>query len=503
MKKLTKELFIERARLVHGDKYDYSRVQYINDRTKVIIVCPIHGEFLQAPNKHLAKRGCPECGKITRGIKKRSSTSDFIEKAKKVHGDRYDYSKVDYKTAILPVEIICPKHGSFMQTPNVHLNGHGCTLCGRDANSLDKKSSTLKFIEKAKKIHGDKYDYSKVDYRYASQKVTIKCNKCGHVFEQRPNGHLCSGYGCPRCAGHDPKAERQISSFIGDELKIPHKRNDRKTLNGKELDILVHDRNFAIEHTGIYWHCTKVKKENAVSHLRDKFLACEALGIRLFTIYEDEWINKKDIVKSMISNALGKSGVIFARKTTVKQITNKVANKFLNENHIQGSTAVNCAYGLFLGDDLVSVMTFTKPRLNMGRDRNKTPDDIELSRFCNKLGTRVVGGASRLLKSFLRDNPNIKKVFSYSDNRISSGDLYKKLGFTFSHNIAPNYFYVYGVEGSILRERKQKYRKDYFKNLGMDIEGKSEFQLTESIGLYRIYDAGKRCWELNCEQLCE
>lgn len=187
-KKLTKEQFIERSRLVHGDKYSYSRGQYTNNRDKVIIICPTRGEFLQAPNKHLANRGCPECGKITRGDKRRSDTLSFIEKAKRVHGERYDYSRVDYKTAILPVEIICPKHGPFLQKPNVHLNGHGCTLCDRDVNSLDKESSTLKFIEKAKKIHGDKYDYSKVDYHYASQKVTIRRNKCGHVFKQRPNG---------------------------------------------------------------------------------------------------------------------------------------------------------------------------------------------------------------------------------------------------------------------------------------------------------------------------
>jgi hypothetical protein len=128
-RKTTKE-FIEDAKKIHGDKYDYSKVEYKGNKIKVCIICPQHGEFWQRPNKHLSlKQGCPKCGDILNGLKKRLSRTEFIKRAKYVHGDKYDYSKVEYVTSETKVQIICPKHGEFLQTPNCHLNGHGCPIC--------------------------------------------------------------------------------------------------------------------------------------------------------------------------------------------------------------------------------------------------------------------------------------------------------------------------------------------------------------------------------------
>jgi very-short-patch-repair endonuclease len=123
--------FIEKANKVHGNKYDYSNVDYINDNTKVFIICPCesHGEFQQRPADHLQGNGCPKCGEIQSSIKRRSNTDEFIEKAKKVHGDKYDYSKVDYINMHTKVCIICESHGEFQQTPGSHLQGRGCPLC--------------------------------------------------------------------------------------------------------------------------------------------------------------------------------------------------------------------------------------------------------------------------------------------------------------------------------------------------------------------------------------
>ena len=128
MSKITTNEIIAKAKLVHGDKYDYSKVDYVKDYIKVCIICPEHGEFWQRPHAHLQGQGCPKC----KSKKQTCTTDEFIAKAKKIHGDKYDYSKVDYSNAHTKVCIICPNHGEFWQTPNNHLRGHGCPKCKRN-----------------------------------------------------------------------------------------------------------------------------------------------------------------------------------------------------------------------------------------------------------------------------------------------------------------------------------------------------------------------------------
>jgi hypothetical protein len=179
-KKVTLEEFIERAKKVHGDKYDYSRVLYNGMHDKICIICPIHGEFWQTPANHLSGKGCPECGSISRwDTKGRITTEEFIKKAIKIHGDKYDYSKVNYIDAHTKVCIICPIHGEFWQTPNNHLTKYGCKKCAMDALNSNKPRSTEEFIKIAKKLHGNKYDYSKVEYKNCKTKVCIICPKHG------------------------------------------------------------------------------------------------------------------------------------------------------------------------------------------------------------------------------------------------------------------------------------------------------------------------------------
>ena len=154
-----RDLFINKAKKVHGDKYDYSKVDYVNSQTKVCIICPEHGEFWQTPAEHVRGKSCPLCANIKRGSKKRLTIEEFINKAKKVHGNKYDYSKVEYKNASTKVCIICPEHGEFMQIPMAHINGEGCPKCA------GKMLKTEDIIKKFKQVHGWKYDYSKVEYK--------------------------------------------------------------------------------------------------------------------------------------------------------------------------------------------------------------------------------------------------------------------------------------------------------------------------------------------------
>ena len=198
MKKQSTEQFIIEAKEKHGDKYDYSKVEYENNLKEVIIICKEHGEFLQLPKTHKRGNGCKDCGREKTINGKKSNKNDFIKKAKEIHGDKYDYSKVEYIKANEKVVIICKEHGEFQQTPNSHLYGAGCKKCSTEINS-DKQRKTLEeFIIEACEKHGDNYDYSKVDYINYNTIVLIICKEHGE-FQQTPNNHL-SGKKCYKCS---------------------------------------------------------------------------------------------------------------------------------------------------------------------------------------------------------------------------------------------------------------------------------------------------------------
>lgn len=196
--KLTNEIFIKRARDIHGDKYNYSKVSYKNFKTKVIIICPIHGEFEQRPDHHLNKVGCKQCGFKNGSNKHRYTLEQFINKARKIHGIKYDYSRVNYTSNNTKVIIICPEHGEFEQTPGSHTNGSGCPQCSREATTKAISHTKESFVEKAKEIHGDKYDYSKVDYKNLDSRIIIICPKHGE-FIQKASQHL-RGNKCRKCS---------------------------------------------------------------------------------------------------------------------------------------------------------------------------------------------------------------------------------------------------------------------------------------------------------------
>jgi very-short-patch-repair endonuclease len=196
-KKLSTIEFIEKAKLVHRDKYDYSLVKYINSTTKIKIICREHGEFEQRLYDHLNGSGCFKCSIENRIIKRTKSIEEFINDANRIHGNKYIYDKFNYVHGKIGGLITCPIHGDFKQTSNIHLNGHGCPKCALISGANFHRGTTKNFIEKANLIHNNKYDYSLVDYKNSKLNVKIICSKHG-VFEQIANSHS-SGQGCPKC----------------------------------------------------------------------------------------------------------------------------------------------------------------------------------------------------------------------------------------------------------------------------------------------------------------
>ena len=480
--------WIKKASIKHNNFYDYSLVNYIKAKYKSKIICPIHGEFEQQLAAHLNGQGCPKCGILKHSFKNTKNTNQFIIEANLLHNNMYDYSKTVYNHSKEKVIIICPEHGEFEQRADMHLKGQGCLKCKLNIQTL----SLEQFINKAIKIHGIKYDYSKVEYINSHEKVIIICPEHGE-FEQISNNHL-NGSGCPKCINIISKSEQEIYDFIK-ELGIDNiKQSDRTILNGKELDIYLPDYNLAIEFNGLYWHDEYSKPDNY--HLL-KTDECLSKNIQLIHIFEDEWLNKKDIVKSRIKNLVHKikrDRRIYARKCFIKEIDSSIARSFTERNHLQGFVGAKVHLGLFFvlnnKEYLVSYMSFSNLRKNLGQ--KETNDKYyELLRFCNVIDYRVIGGASKLLKYF--ENKYLpEKIISYADRRWSNGNLYNQLGFTQTHKSKPNYYYVEGIK----RHNRFGYRKDILiSKYNCKPEMTEKEFCRDVLGLNRIYDAGNLVYE--------
>ena len=305
-KTLTTLDFIKKATTLHGNKYDYSKAKYIKRFDKVKIICKIHGEFEQNASEHLSGCGCKKCGKVYS-----PTTNEFIENAKNIHGNTYDYSKVIYDKAILKIIIICKIHGEFEQTPTSHLSGKGCIKCGIESFRLKQRSNTTEFIEKSIKIHGNIYDYSKVEYIDCNTKISIICKKHGQYL-QTPSVHLM-GCGCSKCGFNNySKSSIKYLNFMEKiyNIQIKHAENGGEHIiinTNYNADGYCKETNTIYEFHGDFWHgnpklynsnSINCKNKKTFGELYQKTLEREKqikdLGYNLVVIWEYDWniINK-------------------------------------------------------------------------------------------------------------------------------------------------------------------------------------------------------------------
>jgi len=479
----TKDEFVKKARKIHGYFYNYDKVVYKKGSDKVIITCPIHGDFKQTPIKHLFGHGCPECANERISKAQKKGSDEFIRQSRERFGDKFNYSKVDYKNNKTKVTLICPIHGEFKITPASHLKSiYGCLKCGNEAAKKAITKDKSHFIKKATAVHGDKYDYSKVDYKDSHTKVCIICPKHGE-FWQTPFNHI-NEHGCPKCVRQISKWEQEVYDFII-SLGVDAEHSNREILDGREIDIYLPEEHIGIECDGLRWHNETHKPKNY--HL-EKTNACKDKGVRLIHIFEDEWVHNSEIWKSMLRNMFGKiENRIYARNCEVREVNAREKRRFLKHNHIQGNAQSTFNYGLFHNGELVSLMTFGNPRINMGG--KKKEGSYELVRFCNKINTNVIGGAGKLFSHFVKEH-NPSEIVSYSDKRWATGKLYEILGFENTHDSRPNYFYV----DNLTRENRFKYRKSELVKEGYD-KNKTEHEIMLERGIFRIYDCGTKVWK--------
>jgi hypothetical protein len=319
--------------------------------------------------------------------------------------------------------------------------------------------------------------------------IKIHCCQCDKDFDitrqllvHRKNSNLEICLNCNPLNVGKSGAEEEVYEFIesiyfGEIIK-------RFRLEGREIDIYIPELKIGFEYNGLYWHSNLHKSNNF--HL-DKTKFFESNDIKLIHIWEDDWLYKREIVKSIISNKLGLTTKrIFARKCEIKIIGNDLTREFLEKNHLQGFVGSKIKLGLFYEGELVSLMTFGSLRKSLGY--NNSDNSWELLRFSNKIGLTIVGGASKLFSHFIKKY-SPKTVISFCDYSRSTGNLYKKLGFEFSHLSDTNYYYI--VDG--LRKHRFNYRKDKLVSGGANPE-LSESKIMSELGYNKIYDCGMQKW---------
>jgi hypothetical protein len=554
------EAFIVKAEALHGKKYNYDKVNYIRAHTPVVITCTKHGDFKQRPADHLTGKGCPKCGAEKVGGKLRLDKAEILKRFAAAHGNKYDYSRMEFKGVTKKIEIVCtshkeiffqspyshytgqtgcskclllkmgrkpkstleeviqtlsevhnnkytypeqpvpgakdrmrivcsvPGHGEFIQTYDAHRNGNGCPKCCAVGRSERRSLNQEIFEKRAREVHGSRYDYSSASYESINCKLPIVCSKHGE-FKQTPGAHL-SGQGCPVCGARESKRERDINKFLSNYFETENRKRGILSNSRQELDIYIQEKNFAIEFNGSIWHSEKYHKD-PIWHMRKKQLECEEKGIRLIhaSEYQDQTVIKKTL--AMILGINDES--YYARKCKVElgRSSDPAIKKFLNKNHLQGEVSGCEADYLTLNGQIVAVMAFSKASSERG---NKDATRWELRRYSSVC--RIVGGASRLLKQFIRRHPECTCIISYSDNAWFTGNMYEKLGFKFVKDVAPNYKYTQRQD--IVKTKSSFQRRHLAKMEGFDFRPEeTEHENCLRNGWYRLYDCGKRKWQMD------
>ena len=315
----------------------------------------------------------------------------------------------------------------------------------------------------------------------------FKCNSCDHVVSKK--FYHGKGLSCEKCFPVSPAfvsgEEQEVFNFIRNELGVTDGiQGDRSFINPFEIDMLFHSYKIAIEYNGLFWHSELGGNKHKNYH-RDKLKLINARGYRLISIFSDEWNNKKNIVKSRLRHVFGKNnGVYYARKLALKEISHHECSEFMNKYHLQGTTVSRYRYGLYKDDELIAAMTFSKERKIMNGG-----DGYELVRFATN-GTSVIGGASRLLKHFIRiHSPN--KIVSYADLRWSEGNVYETMGFVKAGDSTIGYWYM---DNYSIRYHRYAFSKHKLVTAGED-STKTEWEIMQLKGYDRIWDCGQQKFE--------
>ena len=464
---------LKRFELVHGNLYDYSDFIYGGANTDSTIICKIHGPFQQKPVNHVSGKGCPKCAQDIRAASRTLGDEVWLERFKEAHGDLYEFSEAVRIRTTKKAKIICPTHGAFFQKPQNHAAGEGCPKCA--VNHTDSQESVIrKFIA----AHGDRYDYSKVKYVSSDEYVTIVCPSHGE-FQQIPDGHI-QGKGCWKCSVEQrfevsktsrSAPEKELEAFVvslGVDVCHGYLPNSD---NKWTYDIIVPSHKLAIEFNGVYWHSYPRTIKGAHYYKRK---SAEAAGFRLITIWEDEWKEKADRMRSLVRRALlGSSTRIGARQTSVGTISSREAKLFHEKYHVQDFRVSMATehFSLKKGEEVVAVASF---------DKQGT-----LHRYTVKEGLSVLGGLLKVVKAY-RAVHGCLDVTTYCDRDYFDGKVYKAAGF---EETGGSMMLTYAEKGK--RVRRERYMKHKLPEKFGEVDlNKKEVDICADNGVFACWNSG-------------
>ena len=500
---------------------DFLEAVYTGNRGLVKLRCVAHDFiFYKQPVKLMSNGAkCPKC--VAESRKKTLGADHYLKLMHRTHGDRYKYPcPADNRQAI--IEIVCATHGSFFQEQGSHILGRDCPTCTNEHRAETAKVTNAAGLQKAQVIsranrvengrrswrklvasRDEELDFSKAVYVDSIHPVEVSCKKAGHTFRPTPS-RLKQGSCCPKCTSVSSKPEIEVRNFVT-SLGFVLEERDRKTLNGRELDMICHDKQIAIEFCGTYWHSTlpyENRKDATKNNVRTmhyaKYKECADKGIRLITMFGDEWGTKQAVVEKTLKHIFGVGGKLgYARDFEISVHPTREIRAFYDENHLQGSPAGGTSFCLIKDDEIYAAMSFSS--VTSVRGSTKREGDWELVRFCTLGG--IPGAASRLFKAFVRQE-NPKNIISYSDNRWFDGAMYPMLGFNFAGDVPVDYT-VFAPKWNF-RKHKGQFKRDRIptriKELGLDItfdpatDHRTEAEMTHEMGCGQVYDCGKKKW---------
>lgn len=398
------------------EKYCFDKAKYEGALVRIEgIVCPIHGEFSQYSAQLRKPEGahCPQCGITKRAKAQAFSVGEVAKRVAEIHKGRIGLEKSSYKGLNSHARFICVVHGEFNTSPNkVIYAKQGCPECGglrrgvrKDVLGSARKTAETKVEEfrgkvvpRARVVHGETYKYDLSTYKGMRSPMRIICSTHGDFF-QCPANHINLAQGCPSCNYMKSSGEDEVASYLAAFTKV--ERRNRTIIAPYELDIMLPEHKVAVEYCGEYWHSSGNIKEEAearVRHKRKYDMAKEA-GYHLVTLYETEWQERKNAIKRLLRNLIGKNkGKVMARKCSVNKISLTQAKDFYDKYHPQGGNGYGEHYALLYKDKIVACARFTKGINDRGVSAQRT---WTLSRYATRVN--VSGGASRLLAAFLRE----------------------------------------------------------------------------------------------------
>ena len=427
--------------------------------------------------------GCPYCAgkKILPGFNDLKTLHPGI-------AEQWDYDK----NTVSPDEVspgshkkfwwVCSsqEHHSWEATPkNRTLRNSGCPYCSNHKTDTGTNDITVLFPHLM-----EEWDF---DSNVGVNPETLSKSSHYNAHWVCEDGHKWTahvsdrtiGKGCRICANKVSKGETELADYVKSILPgIPVLIGNRKIISPYELDIYIPSLNVAIEFNGVYWHSEKMGKDKNYHH--EKWLRCRESGVQLITVWEDDWRERQEIVKSMISHKLGVSSQerVYARKTTVVEVPFEQAKEFLDNNHIQGKVSGSVYLGLEYDNDIVAVSVWRKNKNTLYLDRYAT-------------SAPVIGGMGKLLKEGKRwgEEHQCEEIVTFANHEVSDGGLYEKLGFTKDRELVPDYSYVVGTQ----RIHKFNYRLKRFRDdPGLTYQdGLTENELASLNGLWKVWDSGK------------